>query len=484
MASIDVGSDDPGAGRSQVVDRVGDLLLDGLTPRSVIAVDGVDGAGKTTFADELGAVIERRGIPVLRASVDGFHHRAAHRHARGRTSPDGFYLDSYDYGALVRELLEPFRDGRPVRLAVHDVETDARLGGDPLTADPAAVLVLDGIFLHRPELEGRWDRSVFLRVPFAVSVARCASRDGTDPDPSAPSNRRYVEGQQLYLGACDPASAATIVVDNADLAAPVLVDPASVAARAAVVARLARAGCVSAAEEADLLLAASRDDPPDLAALVDRRCAGEPLAWVTGATRFCDLDLRVEPGVYVPRWHSEVLARRAADRLPPHGRAVDLGTGCGAIAAVLRAKHPGAEVLGAEADARSAACARSNGVDVRVGDLFDALPLDWRGTIDVAVGVLPYVPTAELAFLARDARDHEPVTALDGGLDGTALVRRAIADAATWLRPGGAVLLEVGGDQPDALAQLLASAGYVDVRVLRDEDGDDRGVEATLALNP
>jgi uridine kinase len=87
------------------------------------------------------------------------------------------------------------------------------------------VLVLDGIFLHRPELRGYWDLSVFLDVPFATSVARLAVRDGSDPHPDAPSNRRYVEGQRRYLAACEPHLHATFVVDNSDLEAPRLRAP-------------------------------------------------------------------------------------------------------------------------------------------------------------------------------------------------------------------------------------------------------------------
>jgi len=83
--------------------------------------------------------------------------------------------------------------------------------------------VFDGIFLHRPELRGSWDYSVFLEVGFAVSMARCARRDGISPDPQAPHNRRYVEGQQLYLRACEPWRYATVVINNEALEAPVLV---------------------------------------------------------------------------------------------------------------------------------------------------------------------------------------------------------------------------------------------------------------------
>lgn len=189
-----------------------------------VAVDGVDGAGKTVFADELATVLRSRGRPCVRASVDGFHHLRGVRHRRGRSSPEGFWLDSYDYAALTRELLAPLGPGgdRTIRRAVHDVRAERALDLPQETAPPGAVLVLDGIFLHRDELVGWWDFSVLLEVSLPVSVARLAGRDGSSPDPAAPGNRRYVEGQRHYLATCSPRTRASVVVDNDDLTAPVV----------------------------------------------------------------------------------------------------------------------------------------------------------------------------------------------------------------------------------------------------------------------
>ena len=104
---------------------------------------------------------------------------------------------------------------------------------------------------------------------------------------------------------------------------------------------LTRAGCVAASEEADELIGAAAGDSLKLDDLVARRSRGEPIAYLTGEITFCDLRLAVEPGVYVPRWQTEPLARRAAAVLPVTGVAVDLCTGIGAIAAVLAAAVPG-----------------------------------------------------------------------------------------------------------------------------------------------
>jgi uridine kinase len=189
-----------------------------------VAVDGVDGAGKTTFADELAAALRSRGVPVVRASVDGFHNPAEVRYRSGPASPEGFFRDSYDYALLKSALLDPLgADGdRRIRRAVYDVSRNEPVDDGVQQVAPGAVLVLDGIFLHRPELRGYWDLSVFLEVDFAISVARLARRDGSPADPADPANARYVDGQRIYLVECAPADAADMVVDNNDLAHPVL----------------------------------------------------------------------------------------------------------------------------------------------------------------------------------------------------------------------------------------------------------------------
>jgi len=249
---------------------------------------------------------------------------------------------------------------------------------------------------------------------------------------------------------------------------PVL-DPTLVA----VVERLTVAGCVTADEEAAELV----DGAPDgrtLETWTQRRERGEPLAWITGTLTFCGRPLAVVPGVYVPRLQSEGLARRAAALLPARGRAVDLCTGAGAVAAHLAAMVPTAGIIGIDIDAASAACARSNGVTAVLGDLDD--PVGGRRRFDLVTAVAPYVPTAELRLLPADVQRYEPRLALDGGSDGLDLVRRVIAAAGRLLRPGGWLLVEVGAEQDVALAPVLADAGFTAADPWRDEDGDLRGL--------
>lgn len=207
--------------RTTLIDHVARRIAGLPGRRIVVAIDGVDGAGKTRFAGDLAAAVRAFGRPVVQATIDGFHHPRAIRYRRGRHSPDGYYLDSYDYAGLRRHLLAPFRAGAiSVETARFDHRTDRAVSIRAAMPDGDAALLIDGIFLHRDELAWAWDLSLFLQVPFAVSYARMAVRDGAPADPHAMENRRYLEGQQLYLRTCRPEQRATLLIDNAELTAP------------------------------------------------------------------------------------------------------------------------------------------------------------------------------------------------------------------------------------------------------------------------
>jgi uridine kinase len=196
-----------------LLEDIADVVA-GLQGRRLVAIDGVDGAGKTTFADRLVPMIEARGGSVVRATVDGFHNPRSIRYRRGRSDPMGYFVDSYDDAQLQERLLQPFRDGASsVCTKCFDHHAD---GPDIVsrTVEKTAILLIDGIFLHRDELVDYWDYSVFLRVPFDVSFRRMAARDGTDPDPAAESNRRYLGGQRIYLDLCRPEARASRVIDG------------------------------------------------------------------------------------------------------------------------------------------------------------------------------------------------------------------------------------------------------------------------------
>ncbi|WP_238146671.1 uridine kinase [Ornithinimicrobium murale] len=196
--------------------------------RAVIAIDGVDGAGKSRLAAELVALAPHvAGREVRNVGMDGFHHPKAVRHARG-TGPETFYEDSYDYEAFRRAVLRPFRAGGDYLPAVHDVVTDQHVSPDPVAASDDALLLVEGIFLRRPELAEEWDATLMLWVPLTVSVPRGNTRFPDRPegsgDPAHPANARYVGGQKLYLQQAR-LHPPTWILDNTDLRRPALIDP-------------------------------------------------------------------------------------------------------------------------------------------------------------------------------------------------------------------------------------------------------------------
>lgn len=238
-------------------------------------------------------------------------------------------------------------------------------------------------------------------------------------------------------------------------------------ARSAVTAQLRAAGCVFAEDEARLLLAAAQS-PADLADLVDRRTAGEPLEQILGWAEFCGLRIAVQPGVFVPRRRTEFLVFRAAGLRGPGSVVVDLCCGTGAVGAALLAGAPvelyPMDLYAVDLDPAAVQCARRNlagtGARVYQGDLFRPLPARLRGRVDLIVANAPYVPSAEIALLPPEARDHEPRTALDGGPDGLALHRRLAAQAPTWLARGGHLAVETSVRQAPWTVEALSRNGF------------------------
>lgn len=242
--------------------------------------------------------------------------------------------------------------------------------------------------------------------------------------------------------------------------------------RVEVVARLRAAGCVFAEDEARLLVAAARS-ARELDELVERRVNGEPLEYVLGWAEFCGLRVAVAPGVFVPRRRTELLVREAAARAPGRPVVVDLCCGTGALGVALAAHVPGAELWCTDVDPVAVACARRNVPRERVyqGDLFDALPRELRGRVDVLLANVPYVPRGELELLPREARLHEHAVALDGGADGLAVLRRVMSEAAVWLAPGGSVFCETSEAQAASASEVIATAGLEACVVSDDEIG-------------
>jgi release factor glutamine methyltransferase len=278
-----------------------------------------------------------------------------------------------------------------------------------------------------------------------------------------------------------------------------------------VVAILRAAGCVFAEEEAELLFQAVGGDGGDrdgdgggtsagpwgaddggggeaagraerLESLVARRCAGEPLEHVVGWAEFCGLRIAVGPGVFVPRRRSEFLVGIALDLARDAGVIVDLCCGSAPFATALATQLPNAEVHAADIDAAQLAYARRNlapfgdRASAHEGDLFEALPQRLRGQVDLLVVNAPYVPTDAIATLPAEARAFEPLTSLDGGVDGLAVHRRVAAGAPTWLAPGGHLLIETTEAQAAKMLTAFADAG------LQAWLAEDEELEATVVI--
>ncbi|QJW37773.1 methyltransferase [Cellulosimicrobium protaetiae] len=270
--------------------------------------------------------------------------------------------------------------------------------------------------------------------------------------------------------------------------------------------RLRAAGCVFAEDEA-ALLAERSDDDAHLEALVARRVAGEPLEHVLGYVDFHGLRVAVDPGVFVPRQRTALLVDEAAalgrrtagavalhddalDDIPddapgnapddgPEGSrvvVVDLCCGAGALGLATATDLGGLadiELHATDVDPAAVACAARNvaavGGTAHEGDLFGPLPVALRGRVDLLLANVPYVPTGEIPFLPREARDHEAHVALDGGGDGLEVLRRVATEAPEWLAPGGHLLTESGERQSAGAVAVLERAGLV-ARVVRDEE--------------
>jgi release factor glutamine methyltransferase len=166
---------------------------------------------------------------------------------------------------------------------------------------------------------------------------------------------------------------------------------------------------------------------------------------------------------------------------------VDLCCGTGALGLAVASELDGAELHAADLDPAAVACARRNlepaGGRVYRGDLFDALPSALHGRVDVLICNAPYVPSAEIGFLPAEARDHEPLVALDGGLDGLSVLRRAAAGAPGWLASGGVLLVETSERQAPEMASAMRAAGLV-ARVHTDDEYGATVVTGTQPPGP
>lgn len=216
--------------RERIIYQLAGLIAAVSRPHPVrVGIDGVDASGKTTVADELALRLERRGRRVIRASMDGFHRPRVERYRLGEDSPEGYYFDSFDYGALRDVLLVPLgpQGSLRYRRAVFDFRSDSPVDEPSTEAPPDVLLLFDGVFLSRPELDGYWDFRIFVDVDFDEALRRACERD-EDLFGSANAVRkryqvRYIPGQRTYLQTVRPAERANVVLKNGNPARPQLI---------------------------------------------------------------------------------------------------------------------------------------------------------------------------------------------------------------------------------------------------------------------
>ncbi|HDS1126135.1 TPA: peptide chain release factor N(5)-glutamine methyltransferase [Stenotrophomonas maltophilia] len=267
----------------------------------------------------------------------------------------------------------------------------------------------------------------------------------------------------------------------------------------------ARLGGIEARHEAELLLLhvlerprswlfAHATDPLPAAelatfeALLARRVAGEPVAYLTGRRGFWTLDLDVDPATLIPRPETELLVELALDRLPLDGplQLADLGTGSGAIALALASERPQAQVLATDASAGALAVAARNAARHELHNVrFAEGGHDWYAPLqgarfDLIASNPPYIASDDPHLQQGDLR-FEPATALASGVDGLDDIRRIVDGGQAHLLPGGWLLIEHGWDQGEAIRALFEAAAFADVKTVRDLEQRDR---ITLGRRP
>jgi uridine kinase len=192
-----------------------------------VGIDGRCAAGKSMLADELGAVLRERGFDVLRPSVDGFHHPREHRYRQGEYSALGYYQDAFDYQAVVHALLEPLSSTTfPVdcRQVGFDYRTDMPVDAPPVSADANSILLFDGVFLFRQEIDRFWDYRILVDVDAPTSLTRALVRDRESPPDVIRQKyeERYEPAWQIYIFEEDPVAKADVIVDNREIYSPQL----------------------------------------------------------------------------------------------------------------------------------------------------------------------------------------------------------------------------------------------------------------------
>ncbi|GAA0393247.1 uridine kinase [Streptomyces luteireticuli] len=212
-----------------LVEEVAKRILALGQERLLVGVDGFTAAGKTSFGHELAERVSAAGRPVLRATLDDFKRPWKDRHLHDRESGEGYYHNAYDYDAVRRLLLDPCRSSEATSCVLCSIDPltqrDHSSEVTPLGAD--AVLIVDGVFAFRPEIDEYWDFRIWLQVDTELSVQRGAERDQDWAGSEAEliHRNRYLVAERIYLREVDPLPMMDVVIDNSVFARPQLLTP-------------------------------------------------------------------------------------------------------------------------------------------------------------------------------------------------------------------------------------------------------------------
>lgn len=195
-----------------------------------LGIDGIDASGKTTLANLLAGQLKSQSADVIRVSIDGFHNPKSIRYRKGRNSPVGYYKDSFNNQAIIDNLLSPLGEDGDLRYrkAIFDFKTDCEIFLPFENAESDSILIMDGVFLFRPELINYWDIRIFLEVDFKIALSRAVKRKrdidylGSEKEILDKYSQRYVPGQQLYFQEAHPQEKVDIVIDNNDFENPII----------------------------------------------------------------------------------------------------------------------------------------------------------------------------------------------------------------------------------------------------------------------
>ena len=211
--------------RSELLETLVENILSIKHDRPLlVAIDGRDAAGKSILANELAGKLRESGATVIESSIDGFHNPRIIRYKRGRDSPEGYYLDSFNYAAVKLLLLDPLKTGNlRYKARAFDYNIDQGIISPMQSAEPDSVLIFDGIFALRPELRDYWDYSIYLHIDEEESLRRGVTRNqGYEEEARRRYLERYIAGQRLYHAESEPMKHADIVIDNNDPENPVI----------------------------------------------------------------------------------------------------------------------------------------------------------------------------------------------------------------------------------------------------------------------